>query len=293
MKYSSGILFCAFLLLSCSNNKSGGENKSQNKINQEQKADSNSALSKYNLESENPKIIYLPTELTEISGIVMSPEGRLFAQQDEKGIVYELNPNTGEIIKSFAIGNPVIKDDFEDIAYANNKFYLVTSSGDIYEFNEGENGESVDYKIHSTGLQKKNDVEGLCYDQQTNSLLLALKGPAGADAGDDKYIYSFSLNDMKLDQKARFILPAKEIKKNFNPSGIQKNIRTGTYFIITANGNEIAEINNGGKILGKQKLLPEIHKQPEGITFDKDFNLYISNEGKSGKGYIVVYSFIK
>lgn len=281
------LLVCYFY--ACSNNKSDNTTKVKEKKIKDEPVDSNSGLNNYNLNSENPEIIYLPKELKEISGITMTPDGRMFAEQDEIGIIFEVDYKAGKIIKYFSVGNPVLKEDFEDIVFAKNKFYLLNSNGDIYEFEEGENGSSVQYKIHKTGLRKSNDVEGMCYDSDTNSLLLALKGKPGADLEGEKAVYSFSLDSMKMDEKPRFILPLEEIKNVFNPSGIQKNLKTGTFFIIAANGNEIIEVNKGGKILGRHKLPASVHKQPEGIAFDRDFNLYISNEGKSGKGYIVVY----
>ncbi|MEO8666658.1 MAG: SdiA-regulated domain-containing protein [Ignavibacteria bacterium] len=256
-------------------------------------ADTNSELSRYDFASENPTIVNLPKDLKEVSGIVMTSEGRLFAQQDETGIIYQIDISNGSIIKKFRIGEPVVKEDFEDIAFANDKFYLLKSSGDIYEFSEGNDGETVDYKIHKTELNHSNDVEGLCYDPETNSLLLACKGVSGTGDNEDKAVYSFSLDSMKLNKTPRFIIPLSEIKKTFNPSGIQRNPNTGSYFVIAANGNEIIEISREGKILGKQSLPSSVHTQPEGITFNGNSDLLISNEGKSGKAYIVFYKYKK
>jgi len=280
-------IILTYALLSCSKSTTSKDPSSK----KNKSTDSNSQLAKYDLDSKNPAVIKLPKELTEISGITMTPDGRLFAQQDENGIIYQADYANGIITKKFALGNPVIKDDFEDIAFANNKFYLLKSSGDIYEFDEGVDGEAVEFKIYKTELNHANDVEGLCFDAETNSLLLACKGASGTGDNEDKTIYSFSLDSMKLNKTPRFILSHDEIKKNFNPSGIEKNPFTGTYFIIAANGNEIIEISKEGKILGRNSLPADIHMQPEGITFSKDRNLLISNEGKSGKGYIVIYNY--
>ncbi len=254
--------------------------------------DSTAELSRYNLDSENPAVVKLPKELTEISGVTMTPDGRLFGEQDENGFVYQIDIGTGNIIKRFSLGNPVISEDFEDIDYANNKFYLLKSNGNIYEFKEGKDGEAVDYKIHKTGLNHSNDVEGLCYDIETNSLLLACKGVSGTGDDEDKAVYSFSLDSLKLNPAPRFLLPLEKIKKRFNPSGIQRHPKTGTFFIIAANGNEIIEVTKQGDIIDMHSLPRDIHIQPEGITFTSDLTLLISNEGKDGKGYIVIYPYL-
>jgi len=289
------LIFTLVFFLACSENKSRKVNGADDKRSNDKPVvtDSNSELSHYDLASKNPLIIKLPKELLEISGITMTPDGKMFAQQDESGIIFQIDYKSGTIIKTFSLGSPPIKKDFEDLVFVKDKFYMLESNGNIYEFGEGSNGESVEYKVYKNDLRKSSDTEGMSYDPETNSLLIALKGDAGKELEGDKAIYSFSLDNMKMDESPRIILPLQEIRKNFNPSGIQKNIKIGTYFIITANGNEIAEIDKNGKILGRQKLPAPVHSQPEGIAFDKDNNLYISNEGKSGNGSIVVYPYKK
>lgn len=285
-----------FLISSCSKNqtdkdKTSKENKEKPPKEKSVENITNSELAKYDLSSVNPVIVTLPNDLKEISGMTVTPDNRLFCQQDEQGIVYQVDYNTGSIIKKFSLGSPSIRKDFEDIAFANGMFYLMESNGDIYEFKEGIDGESVEYKVYKTELSKKNDMEGMCYDPETNSLLLATKGSSGTGDVDDKAVYSFSLDSMKLNLQPRFILKKSEIKNNFNPSGIIFNNKTGTFFVIAANGNEIVEISKSGGFIGKQKLPTGIHPQAEGIVFLNDNTLLISNEGKSGSGTIIVYPY--
>ena len=293
------IFISALILISCSKNKPESEihtKDSKEKKTKEKTPDNDSAsnLSRYDLSSENPKILTLPPELKEISGMTMTPDGRLYAEQDESGIIYQVDPGNGEIVKKFYLGKPPVKKDFEDIAYANDKFYLLHSKGEIYECSEGSDGETVVFKIYKTELNGKNDIEGMCYDKETNSLLLACKGDPGIENDEnDKAVYSFSLDNMTFDPKPRFILKRSEIKSYFNPSGIQRDPLTGTFFIIAANGNEIIEISKVGNLMGKHGLPKKIHVQPEGIAFSSDGTLFISNEGKSGSGTIVVYPLKK
>lgn len=286
------VIISVFFLTSCSKNQTDKNNSKTDKKEKEAKKEViNGELSKYDLNSETPVIIKLPAVLKEISGMTMTPDGRLFAQQDESGIVYQVDFTNGNIIKKFFLGNPPIKKDFEDIAYANNKFYMIHSNGDLYEFIEGNDNESVDYKMFKTGLIKGNDVEGMCFDPETNSLLLACKGISGVDDEKDKAIYSFSLDSMKLNPEPRFMLMKSDIKNYFNPSGIGRDPKTGTFFVIAANGNEIVEISKDGKFIGKHSLPKNIHVQPEGIAFSADGTLFISNEGKDRSGTIVIYPY--
>lgn len=289
------ILLCFGILFysSCSeNDKKNTDAKAENKE-ESFVPDSASELKKYDLTLQKPLNIKLPSVLKEISGITFTSDGKLFAQQDESGIIYQVDKSSGEIIKAFSIGNPPVRADFEDIEFADGKFYLLSNNGTLYNFSEGADKEAVEFEMTKTNLKSSNDAEGLSYDPDTKSLLIALKGLPGDDLKKAKSVYSFSLDKKELNPEPRFILYLSELKKVFNPSGIRRHPVSGSFFIIAANGNEILEISKEGKLLNKHELSSEVHKQPEGIAFDRENNMYISNEGKGGKGYIVVYPYKK
>jgi uncharacterized protein YjiK len=296
------------MVISCGNKKDGNKDKEKDKTEDktekknnktENKSDVGSALDGYDIEYSSPKIVELPSELLEISGITFTPDDRLFGHGDEDADVFEIDPASGKIIKKFYLGDMlVVKGDFEDIAYVNDKFYLIEANGKLYEFKEGENNKSVEYKTYKTPLTAKYDVEGLCYDSETTSLLLACKELGGVDLGKDKAVYSFSLNDNTMNEKPRFVIPEKEIKNNttegkFNPSGIARNPISGTFFIIAARGNTILELSKTGEILNQKDLPAKIHKQAEGIAFKKDGTLFISNEGRGKTPVLVIYEMKK
>lgn len=236
----------------------------------------------------------LPKKLKEVSGIAFSADGRLFAHDDERAVIYQINPQNGNVIKAFYFGMLVKRGDFEDIAIVGNDFYMVTANGIIYRFEDGDDGQQVDYTPFPTHLSTGNDVEGLCYDPQTNSLLLALKGNPGNGFGKDKKaIYSFSLKTKELDKNPRFILDKKALKKyskenDFAPSGIARNPETGNFFVIASKGNIIVELNKQGFVVSVSQLDGRAHYQPEGISFLDEKTLYISDEGKR-RGKLTMY----
>lgn len=299
------VLAVCILAFACGNKKDSGKDKSVNDKTSQQKKENktqtagNSTLDKYDISSESPQILKLSSELQEISGITFTKDNRLFAHGDEDAEIFEINPADGKIIKKFSLGDIlVVKGDFEDIASVNEKFYLVESNGKIYEFNEGKNNKSVDYKTYKTPLSSKYDVEGLCFDSETMSLLLACKEFGGEDIGKDKAVYSFGLANKELNEKPRFVIPQKEIKNNssegkFNPSGISRNPVSGTFFIIAARGNTIVELSANGDILNQKDLPESVHKQAEGIAFKSDGTLFISNEGRGKTPAIVIYEMKK
>ena len=163
---------------------------------------------------------------------------------------------------------------------------MVSSNGVIYKFLEGVDGQRVDFETYPTHLGKDNDVEGLCYDPKTNSLLLALKGNPGNGLGKDKKsVYSFSLKTKQLSRNPRFVLDKKHLQKyskynDFKPSGIARHPKTSNFFIIAANGNLMIEINPEGDVIEISNLDRKLHKQAEGISFYDEKILFISDEGK-------------
>lgn len=256
-----------------------------------------SSLSRYDLANKNVKIITLHERLIEISGMAFDKNGRLFAHNDEKGVIYELDKSTGKILKSFGLGKEQIKGDFESLTTAGDRFYLTTSSGDILEFTEGKDGGRSLYNLYKTGLTVENDIEGLCYDAATSSLLLSCKGIAGSGHdGLTKTVYSFSLKAGKLDPKPRFVLDMKTIAETFklktrdiHPSDIAYNSKTGTFFVLAHMGKALIEITPTGEVLGAMNLPKSIHSQPEALAFTTDGTLCIASEGGDGDGTMVVY----
>ena len=285
------ILIAQSVLLYCSEKQSSGQ----------------LSLARYALDGQNRTTSKLPKKLTELSGLAVSSDGRLFGHNDEKADIYQINEQSGDIIKSFSLGDKTVKKDFEGLAIAGDIFYLVTSSGTLYEFSEGNDRSRVSYKKYTTNLSARNDVEGLCYDTDTHSLLLACKGDPGKGYAGSRAVYSFSLTNKKLNKKPRFLIPIKDIKETdfgftqkvsdffllseetFAPSGIEKHPQTGTFFILAAKGRLIIEIAAEGNLLGLMELDKKHHPQPEGITFNRDNLLIIGDEGGHGKATITLY----
>jgi len=253
-------------------------------------------LSAYKMDSNNLVQIELPKKLKEISGLALTADERLFTNGDEKGTIYELSLNSGEILKKFELGDKKVEEDFEGIAIVGKKIYLVVSNGDIYEFEEGTDNEEVDYKVYNTELKSKFDVEGLCYDKTTNSLLLACKEFAGKDYNTSKTVYSFNLKKKKIDDEPRFVIPLNKLEKkwnvnNFKPSAIELNQFSDTFFILGGKALAILEISKDGKIVDEMILDNKYHHQPEGIAFLKNGTMIISDEANKGNATLTFYQY--
>lgn len=244
-----------------------------------------------------PERFVLPNQLQEISGLAINLDGRLFAHNDEKGTVYEIDFKTKQVVKSFFIGWMAIYRDFEDIAIVDDKFFLLVSNGNIYEFGEADNKRYSDYKIYRSVFSPKFEFEGLCYDSLTNSLLLASKEYPGKKYSGMRTVYSFSLNTKQFIPEPRFVISLKELKNKFKicefkPTGIEYHPSSKTFLIISSNKKSIIELSNNGEIINGM-LLPEAnHLQPEGIAFNKSGDLLIADEGQDGNGFITKYKLV-
>lgn len=226
----------------------------------------------------------LPAALKEISGIALTPDGRLFGHADEKGMVAEIDTATGEVTNTFYLGRPAVREDFEDIEIVGEVFYLVTSSGDLYEFKEGNDGDAVKYREYETLLHSGNDVEGLCYDATVHALLLACKGDGGSDYKKQKAIYGFPLATKQLIDRPRFLFSAKlpGWNKDFSPSAIARNPVDGNFYLLSSTAKAMLVMNADGSIKDIRKLPKDTHNQPEGLVFLPDGSFFISDEGGSG-----------
>lgn len=258
---------------------------------------SSSLLQRYNLNDDKSVVIKLPKKLDEISGLALADSNSVYAHNDETGKIYKINLGTGEIENEFLIGKKKIKKDFEGIAVANGYIYLITSDGNLYKFKEPETKNKVKYRKIKTGLKQQNDIEGLCYDDENNSLLIACKGKAGKGYKGYKTVYSFNLDSLMLKEEPEYLISLNELKenyniKNFSSSGIEKNPVSKTFFIISTHDKAIIELSPEGKILSAGKLNKKKHTQPEGITFLKNGSLIISDEAQNGTAKISIYHYL-
>ena len=254
------------------------------------------SLGSYELEAETAAHWKLPGRLREISGLAMTKDGRLLAHNDERGIVYEIDFRDGSIEKAFQLAdtaNPVA-GDFEGIAAAGERIYLVTSSGRLYECTEGADRESVLFNAYATGVGRDCEIEGLAYDGSLRALLLMCKGARSADLEGKLAIYHWSIDEKQLSENPRTVIPVIEFSRpiaetKFQPSGIERHPASGNYFVVAARQRAIAEITPGGKVLAVRQFPARWHRQIEGITFAADNTLIVADEGAGKKAGVTLY----
>ena len=257
---------------------------------------SRESLGDYGLDPGTATHVELPGRLREISGLATTGDHRLLAHNDETGVVFEIDHRDGSIVKEFELADREgpVADDFEGIAVAGARIYLVTSSGRIYESREGGDGESVLYREYATGVGRDCEVEGLAYDPGGRELLLMCKEARSDDLAGRLAMYRWSIDAKRLSGDPRTVVRmvdfARRIASNrFHPSGIERHPVSGNYFVVAARQGAIAEVTPAGEVLAAKRFAAGWHRQIEGIAFAADGALIVADEGGSGRAILTVY----
>ena len=227
----------------------------------------------------------LPNSLKEISGLTYFEDGKLLCVQDEEAVVYVFDTKKKKVVNDFGFGG---YGDFEGIEYINGEVYVLESNGNLFRFKP----ESTQIGRTKTDLPKQTEVEGLGYDPKTKRLLIAVKNGTGSS---NKAVYSFDLlnravfKDMSLNDEQ--LKDAGIDPKTYQPSGIAVHPITGEWYMITSAGKRLVITSRQAKIKYSEPLDPDRFRQPEGICFAPNGDLFIASEGKGKKGYILKFDY--
>lgn len=233
-------------------------------------------------------VIQLSGNLREISGLTLLPSGRLGAVQDERGIIYEVDPRTGRIVSTQTFAGA---GDFEGVELTPEAVWGVRSDGDLYRVFRDSTGQPAVERFE-TDLSSRNDVEGLTYDPAEDRLLIACKEDPGHDLNGVRAIYAFSLVTRTLSQRPVFLLDRTQIdgEDAFKPSALSVHPETGNLYVLSSVRKALAVLAPDGTFLALVPLDERLFPQPEGIAFAADGTLFISNEGPTGLATILRFS---
>jgi len=218
----------------------------------------------------------------------------LFSHHDERATIYQIDPESGGILKAFSAGFMGVPGDFEGLAIAGDRFFLSTSDGQLVEFTEGEDGSSVGYRIHNTGLGARCEMEGLAFDPAEGALLLPCKTPRDRVLEDFIVVFVVPLETLEPAVLPRVFLPLEELKSmdvndKFHPSAIEVHPETGSILLVAAREEALLELSSQGRLLAAKELKRKDHPQPEGLAFLPDGTLVLADEGQGAPGQLTRY----
>ncbi len=261
---------------------------------------------------EPAKIYTLPKALKEISGISVINDSLIGCIEDEHGIFYLYDLKKNKIQKEIKFSDD---GDYEDLTIVKKDVYVLRNDGEIFKIENYQKKKPV--LTHFPSLVPAHDNEGICYDKNSEKLLIACKGKFGKGLTNQfrREIHTYPLKGNKTDTLPLFIikvdtllnfakrekiqLPTK-IKNEtvvsilkLRMSGLAIHPTTNDVYIVSSFDHAIFIFTQEGKLKNIQLLDEKIFPQSEGIHFSENGDLYISNEGKGILPTIVKISSIE
>ncbi len=237
----------------------------------------------------------LPKRLREISGLALTPDGRVMGHDDELATVYQIDIDSGEVVKRFSLGDPVVRGDFEGIAISGvGDFYLTTSSGRLYRFREGEHLGHTPYEVFDTGLRDAGEMEGLAYHEAAETVVFSCKTNYTPALRGAVALYAWSPNAPLEPARPWLTLPVSLLAdavgtKSFHPSSLEFDPRTGRLILLAGRENAMVELDPNGLLLAARGL-GELHHQAEGATVLPSGDLVIADEGGDARATMTLYA---
>lgn len=229
----------------------------------------------------------LPDRLREISGLAFTTDGRLYAHDDERGVLYRLDPLRGDVLGQFSLsGTP--REDFEALAILGDRFFLLTSEGRLFAFGEGADGAAVPFTVLRTGLGRRCEFEALGADPGAGVLLLACKTPRGDAPRTGVVVYRWSVERGAPAQPP--LVPVVPGAPFFPATDMSRDPVSGNYVLISARRHELIELSPAGAVVGSMRIQAGEHPQAEGVAVSASGDLYVSDEGAGGSPRLTRYA---
>ncbi|MEZ5921633.1 MAG: hypothetical protein R3C60_09820 [Parvularculaceae bacterium] len=236
----------------------------------------------------------LDAQLREVSGLTPASANSVFAHDDEYAIIHEISLEDGRIIRSFALGKPTVPGDFEGITRVGDVIYLTTSKGVILEASIAKHGHRSRFNMYETGAGDICNIEGIAPAAEAGAFLLLCKFSREEPQSRRLQIFEWSLKTrlqparLVVDRPYDELLP-KKAAKEFRPSDIYRDGKTGEFFILTVSGG-VLQLNAKGEAIRYQPLDEKTHPQPEGLAIMANGDVIIADEGKKRAGELTVYT---
>ena len=240
-------------------------------------------LKEYDL--SKPEKFQMPESLIEISGIAFRQGNAdsVYAIQDEQGKLFRLKWGVKKQSNvKFSKGG-----DFEDLAIAGDKVIVLKSNGTLYTFPLSDTlNDEVANVQEWKDLIPGGEYEGIYADNATGAVYVLCKDCSGADSKVSVPGYRLPFNGNSFSAAEGFNIDVSQIraingkvKRGFRPSALAKNPVTGEWFIISAVNQLLVITDSNWQVKNAYHLDGNRFTQPEGLAFDNQGNMYISNEG--------------
>lgn len=248
---------------------------------------------------ETPDLaVALPGRLDEVSGLTVLDGGRLGAIVDEEGDLFVIDPATGAVLDRRRFR----KDgDYEGVEQAEGRVFVLRSDGRLYEL-EDWRADETDTDTKKTDLHGSCDAEGLAYDKAAGRLLVACKESAGKGLKGYRGIYAFDLATEEMTERPVYTIDLEALDalirtdgftqrlrsflretlnmSDFKPSALAVHPLTGRIWVLSSTLTSIVVLDRDGAIADVHLLDLTVLRQPEGIAFLPNGDLFIATEAR-------------
>ena len=234
--------------------------------------------------------------LREISGITFlrgNPD-TLYAIEDETGRLYFFHLGGGPHTWHFG-GH----GDYEDVTVLDDKeFVVLRSDGSLFVFPVGAaSRKSVRAYPH---ILPAGEYEGLFGDK--DGRLIAMCKNCGIDDQSKEvsaYVLGYDAShSLAIRDHFKIVVPAEKLTSihkhiKFHPSCLARHPLTGEWYVVSSVNKALIVFDEHWQVRSMYALDSTLFKQPEGLAFDREGNMYISNEGGEGRANVLLFRYKK
>jgi len=249
-------------------------------------------------------VVALPPELRELSGMVMVAEDLLACVQDEFGSVFYLEVSGEGSLRMVEFGPG---GDYEGIASTPGGLWVLRSDGALHELV----ADGAGLRIRETYVMPfEGDFEGLCYDADSNCLLVLPKGRVAGKRKEKsrRRVFGFDLAAMKPLPKPVLTLRIDEVEKQIEERELYAPRRKtkkgkqrvdvsmagsellvlpgGDLLLLMSKDRMLLRVDRQGGVVATAELDAELFEQPESMALLPDGRLLVGSEGRSRSALI-------
>ncbi len=237
---------------------------------------------------EGHEKLHLEHVLDEVSGITFFNNNTLLAINDERGKVYKVSTKDYKVQENIKFSG---NRDYEAIAGYGKELFVMDSDGDLW-YVQLKGDEVKQVKEYKFDLKKGVEFEALVWEEGTGVLYLISKQSDENKEQKASVVYSFDI------AKERYALASKKNihwaaiaerseDKKLHVSGAAIHPKSKKVYLVASIERLLIILNEDWSVEEVHRLDKKLFKQPEGITFDKAGNLYISNEARGGRPNVI------
>jgi uncharacterized protein YjiK len=281
------ILVCHLAMFITSSMPVWAQSKQSEQTQQSEQSEQTAQSLHYDFESDYVKV-RLDKDLNETSALTVDDDGQIWTLQDERGQVYLLDHDSGEIVQRYIFDG---KGDFEGLEAVGDHLFALRSDGRLYRMNRRKPAEKTTDHI-KLDLPRGCDAEGLAWHNDIERFLVVCKESDGVAGSKGRAIYAFKLNGERDGQEPYFYISEDDLKaieyphqfESFKPSALTVDPETGAHFMLSSPKPGVFIWTREGATFTDLEL-PDM-RQPEGIAFDHDGHLLITSEAQGGRSHM-------